>query len=428
MVAGASPRLFKIVRARQLTGAQASLLLLLSQQPRRFRSGPKMMVDRNRLVAEFKERYGRTPRLFSAPGRVNIIGEHTDYNEGFVLPMAIDRRTFVAAAPREDGVVRVTAVVVNDAIEFRIDETADLSAHKWAKYVAGVAWTLNGRGFALKGADMMIDSDVPIGGGLSSSAALEVATGKALVTIAGATIDPKELAQAGQQAEHDFVGAKVGIMDQLTATLGRQRHALLIDCRSLATTEISLANLNSAIIVCNTNVKHELAASAYNQRRAECERGVELLRERLPKIRALRDVSAAEFEKYENELPDPVRRRCRHVITENDRTLKAAEALERGDRERLGELMQASHESLRDDYQVSCRELDMMVEIASHREGVFGARMTGGGFGGCTINVVRESALEVFVDTVAKEYRAATQIDPDIYVVKADNGVREESI
>src|ERR1041385_6305936 len=167
-----------------------------------------MMVDLNRLIAGVSERYGSNPRLFSAPGRVNIIGEHTDYNEGFVLPMAIDRRTFVAAAPREDGVVRVTAVVVNDAIEFRIDETADLSAHKWAKYVAGVAWTLNGRGFALKGADMMIDSDVPIGGGLSSSAALEVATGKALVTIAGATIDPKKLAQAGQQAEHDFVGAK----------------------------------------------------------------------------------------------------------------------------------------------------------------------------------------------------------------------------
>jgi len=386
------------------------------------------MVNLNRLIAEFTERYGTKPRVFSAPGRVNIIGEHTDYNEGFVLPEAIDRRTYAAIAPRKDRVIRVASVALSDAAEFKIDEPSDLSAHQWAKYVAGVAWTLERGGFALRGADMMVDSDVPIGGGLSSSAALEVATGKALTTISEATIELKQLALAAQSAEQDFVGAKVGIMDQLAATLGRKDHALLIDCRSLETRQISLANLNGAMVVCNTNMKHELASSAYNQRRAECEQGVELLRERLPEIRALRDVSVADFEECENKLPEPVRRRCRHIVTENDRTLKAAEALERGDLEQLGELMRQSHKSLRDDYEVSCRELDLMVEIALSQDGVFGARMTGGGFGGCTINVVRETNVKSFTEAVAEEYRAATQITPDIYVVRAADGVCEESI
>jgi len=406
MVPGASARLFELVYAR--------------------RSSLKTMIDVNRLVVHFAELYGATPRVFSAPGRVNLIGEHTDYNDGFVLPMAIDRRTFVAIAPRADRTIRVASVPLNDAAEFEIDRAAGLSAHKWAQYVAGVAWTLQTRGIALRGADLLIDSNVPIGGGLSSSAALEVATGKALTTIADATIDAKELALASQKAEHEFVGARVGIMDQLAATCGREDHALLIDCRSLETKQISLANLKAAIVVCNTNVKHELASSAYNQRRAECEQGIDLLRTRLPKIRALRDVSVADFEMCESDLPEPIRRRCRHVITENDRTLKAAAALERGDRERLGELMRASHESLRDDYEVSCRELDLMVEIASRQGGVFGARMTGAGFGGCTINIVRGDNVHSFRRSVAKAYRDATQIQPDIYIVQAGDGAREE--
>lgn len=385
------------------------------------------MLNLNRQLADFTERYGARPRVFSAPGRVNIIGEHTDYNDGFVLPMAIDRRTFVAIAPRNDRIVRVASVIVNDATDFKLDQPQAFSLHTWAKYVAGVAWTLESRGSALRGADILIDSDVPIGGGLSSSAALEVATASALTAIAGATIEPGQLALAAQKAEHEFVGAQVGIMDQFAATFGRKDHALLIDCRSLETRQIPLRNLNAAIVVCNTNVKHQLASSAYNQRRAECEQGVELLRQCLPGIRALRDVSVADFETYENELPDPVRRRCRHIVTENDRTLRAAQALEHGDRELLGSLMRQSHESLRTDYEVSCRELDLMVEIASRQDGVFGARMTGGGFGGCTINIVRADELKSFIQTVAEEYRSATQIDPEIYVVKADDGAREDS-
>ena len=384
------------------------------------------MVDLDRLLTEFKKEYGTTPRLFSAPGRVNIIGEHTDYNDGFVLPMAINRRTYVAIAPRADTHLRIRSLVLNEAAEADLEPASSNKDQKWINYAAGVAWILKQRGVKLRGADIMIDSDVPIGGGLSSSAALEIAIGKAMTTIAEVEIAPVKLAQAAQEAEHKFAGAKVGIMDQLTATLGRKDHALLIDCRSLEVKPISLAKLNAAIVVCNTNVKHDLASSAYNERRAECERGVEILSKKLPHVRALRDVSVADFEKYENDLPEPIRRRCRHVITENDRTVKAAKALENGDREALGELMKQSHESLKNDYEVSSRELDLMVGIARRCDAVFGARMTGGGFGGCTINIVRSEAVEEFSGKIRKEYRLATQIDPDVYVVKADDGARAE--
>jgi galactokinase len=386
------------------------------------------MVELNRLAREFIKCFGSPPRIFSAPGRVNIIGEHTDYNEGFVLPMAIDRRTYVAIARRNDRRVRAKSLVLKNDGEFDLDDRSLGSERKWVRYVAGVAWTLIDRGLKLTGADLLIDSDVPIGGGLSSSAALEVATGKAMTTVADAEIGAVALALAAQQAETVFVGAKVGIMDQLTSVLGRKEHALLIDCRSLEATPISLGNLKATMVVCNTNVKHDLASSAYNERRAECERGVELLRQKLPNIRSLRDVTLDEFLKYESELPEPVRRRCRHVVTENDRTLKAAGALQSGDLERLGMLMNASHESLRSDYEVSSPELDAMVEIAWRHDTVFGARMTGAGFGGCTINVVRPDAVDDFSEFVRNEYRSATGIESEISVVTADEGAREEIV
>ena len=284
------------------------------------------MVDLNRLLTGFKDDYGATPRLFSAPGRVNIIGEHTDYNDGFVLPLAINRRTFVAITPRADTYLRISSLVLNDEAEVDLDHPSSSEKKKWINYAAGVAWILTQRGVKLRGADILIDSDVPIGGGLSSSAALEVAMGKALTAIAEVDVEPVKLALAAQEAEHKFAGAKVGIMDQLTATLGRRDHALLIDCRSLDVKQISLAKLNAAIVVCNTKVKHDLASSAYNERRAECERGVKILSKKLANVRALRDVSVSDFERYQNDLPEPIRRRCRHVVTENDRTLKAAKA------------------------------------------------------------------------------------------------------
>ena len=382
------------------------------------------MVDRIALANNFADVYGAQPKIFSAPGRVNLIGEHTDYNEGFVLPMAIDRRTYVAAAPGTDRRVRVHTLDLDDSAEFDLDQPTTEIEKRWLAYVAGTTWVLKRRQLDLCGADLMITSDVPIGGGLSSSAALEVSTGQALVTIAGTEIDPVALALAAQEAENVFVGARCGNMDQLTATLGQRDHALLIDCRSLQTKQIELSKLDVQIVVCNTNVKHELASSAYNQRRSECEQGVEILKKKLPSIKALRDVSIEDFMTHENDLPEPIRRRCRHVVTENERTLRAAAACARGDKTQMGKLMKESHESLRDDYEVSCLELDTMVELAWSHPAVFGSRMTGGGFGGCSVNLVAPQRVNDFTEFIADRYREATQINPDIFAVKADDGVR----
>ncbi|MBA2339690.1 MAG: galactokinase [Pyrinomonadaceae bacterium] len=274
----------------------------------------------------------------------------------------------------------------------------------------------------------MLQSDVPEGAGLSSSAALEISTGLALTALSGINIDRITLALAGQKAEHDYVGTKSGIMDQYTSALARKNHALLIDCRTLEAAHIPLDNSEIVIAICNSNVRHALASSEYNTRRAECERGVELLQQFLPNIKALRDVSVREFEEYEENLPEPVRRRCCHVVTENDRTLEAVEALRRSDFQRMGRLMFESHESLRADYEVSCAELDALVEIAGRIEGVFGARMTGGGFGGCTVNLVRRENLAQFREIVSREYRKRINLKADICVAEASDGAQEIEI
>ena len=386
------------------------------------------MFEANILKRDFQELYGEEARIWSAPGRVNLIGEHTDYNDGFVLPMAINRRTFVAAAARradDDRRVRVRSLNLEETAEFNLDQTGVAQHGSWINYVEGVARTLEARGVHLKGADLAIGSNVPIGGGLSSSAALEVAVGLALTEIAGVEIDKLQLALAGQQAEHLYVGINSGIMDQFVAALGRRGHALLIDCRALEAALIPLNIPGVAIVVCDTNVKHALASSEYNVRRAECERGVEILRQALPDIYALRDVSVADFQKYEMLLPEQIRSRCRHVITENARTLAAADALMNDNLAEMGRLMALSHNSLRDDYQVSSAELDLLVEIAWREKGTIGARMTGGGFGGCTVNLVEHEALEEFSMCISREYEKITNIEPTIYVVEADHGAHE---
>ena len=384
------------------------------------------MIDLVAFRKEFSERYGRTPRIFSAPGRVNIIGEHTDYNEGFVLPIAIDRRTYVACAPRADRRIRAHSRNLEDAAEIDISDGPPPGKHSWVHYVFGMARTLMQQKVAVSGADLLIESEVPIGSGLSSSAALEVSAGKALLALAETEIDSVKLALAAQQAEHEFVGTKCGIMDQLTAATAKKGHALLIDCRSLEGRQIPLPNHETTFVVCNTNVKHELASSAYNQRRSECESAVAILQKYLPSVRALRDVELTEFLKFMAEMPEPVRRRARHVITENTRTLCAAESLARNDLVTLGRLMKASHESLRCDYEVSSTELDVMVDLASSQNSVFGARMTGGGFGGCTINVMRRDVVEKFRNFITPKYQEITRIVPEIYIVASDDGVREE--
>ena len=383
------------------------------------------MVNVTNLVDQFERMFGAKPRLFSAPGRVNLIGEHTDYNEGFVLPIAINRRTCVAAALNDSGVVRVHSLELNKSGSFPLGQPRTAIEERWLRYVAGVIYELEKGGIEVAGADFMITSDVPIGAGLSSSAALEIAVGAALLALAGEHLDLVSLALAAQKAEHTYVGTLCGIMDQLTSAKAEKSHALLIDCRSL---EIKLIEANlpdTLIVICNTNVKHDLARSAYNDRRRECDEAVDILRKQLPTIQALRDVNPGDLKKYADELPDVLYRRAHHVVTENARTLEAAIALTDKDPEKLGRLMAASHESLRDDYEVSSAELDLMVALAGQCEGVFGARMTGGGFGGCTVNLVRQDEIDSFQTFITREYAARTGTQASLYIIQPDDGVKE---
>jgi len=383
------------------------------------------VVNIANLVDSFQRAYGKTPRIFSAPGRVNLIGEHTDYNEGFVLPVAIDRRTYVAAATNGSDTVQARSFDLNEAAAFALHEPNTSLSTRWLGYIAGVAFEVEKGGVRLSGSDIAISSDVPVGAGLSSSAALEISAGLAFLALNGARLDATSLALAAQKAEHTYVGTRCGIMDQLTVSVAQKSHALLIDCRSLEVKHINLNLPQAMIVICNTNVKHELASSAYNQRRHECEATVEILRKYLPAVRALRDVNVSDLKRHGKALPDVLYRRARHVVTENARTLEAAIALKNGDAEKMGKLMAASHVSLRDDYEVSSAELDLMVELAEKCEGVFGARMTGGGFGGCTVNLVHRDDVEAFTNFISNEYRARTAIQPDIYAVNPDDGVKE---
>jgi galactokinase len=383
------------------------------------------MVDLIDLADSFERRYGKSPRLFRAPGRVNLIGEHTDYNDGFVLPIAINQETVVAIAPRTDRALRVWSLNLDDSIELELDRLGPGRHGSWGDYVEGIASALLNRQAPLIGADIALKSSVTIGGGLSSSAALEMALGIALVSIANSSMDKLSLALAGQTAEHKHVGIQSGIMDQFTSVHAMRGHALLLDCRSLKAEHIPLGFQDYQIVVCDSRVRHTLASSEYNQRRRDCELGVQLLRSALPGIHALRDVTLSDLETHRSALPETVFRRCRHVISENARTLRAAEALAAGSVIEVGKLMSASHRSLRDDYEVSCGELDLLVECSQAQPGVLGARMTGGGFGGCTVNLVERQRIDSFQKAVAGEYRTQTQITAEIFAVEAEDGARE---
>ena len=386
------------------------------------------MVDLAKVRSSFAEISPVEPRLFSAPGRVNLIGEHTDYNDGFVLPTAANLRTWVAAGKRSDGLVAVHSMDLGESASFPLRQNlfnSQTATKRWLNYIEGVAKTLCDEGLKLSGADLVIASDVPIGAGLSSSAALEIATGYALAELGGLHLSRLKLAQCAQKAERVFVGTNSGLMDQLTASFATANHAMLIDCRSLQIRQIPLTLSDHAIVICDTRVKHALVSSAYNERRRECEHAVALLKQKQkPDIRALRDLEVDDLNLVE-ELPEPERRRARHVITENKRTLEAAESLLANDAKTLGELMVKSHQSLRDDFEVSCPELDMMFDLALRQEGVAGARMMGGGFGGCTINLVHRKKLRLFADRVTAGYQRATGLVPIIHVVQPDDGVRE---
>jgi len=355
---------------------------------------------------------------------VNLIGEHTDYNDGFVMPAALDFSTWVKISPLDKRRLQIFSENFNEEVEVDLDDQKLAARGHWSDYPIGVAVVLERAGHRLRGAKLQIRGDVPIGSGLSSSAAIEVSTACALAANSGLKIDARELALLCQRAENEFVGARVGIMDQFISLFGEAQKALLLDCRSLEFRLLPLPD-NVRLIICNTMVKHELASSAYNERRAQCEAGVNHLAKFLPNVTALRDVTIEQLEEYRGGLPDLVYRRCRHVITENARVLSAADALERGGLNQFGKLMAASHVSLRDDYEVSSDELDLMVEVTQEIEGVYGARMTGGGFGGCTVNLVHEENAEEFQGRVAASYEQVTKLEPEIYICTAANGAEE---
>ncbi|HKG79762.1 MAG TPA: galactokinase [Pyrinomonadaceae bacterium] len=363
-------------------------------------------------------------RNFRAPGRVNLIGEHTDYNDGFVMPAAIDLSTWVKISPLEQRKLQILSENFNEQIEIDLDDQSLARRGHWSDYPIGVAVMLERSGRRLHGARLQIRGEVPIGSGLSSSAAVEVATACALVANSGLTIDARDLALLCQKAENEFIGARVGIMDQFVSLFGQAQKALMLDCRSLEFELLPLPD-NIRLIICNTMVKHELASGAYNERRAQCEAGVKHLAKFVANVTALRDVTLEQLEQFGSDLPEVVYRRCRHVITENARVLAAAKALAQGALKEFGRLMAASHQSLRDDYEVSSEELDLMVELAQKLEGVYGARMTGGGFGGCTVNLVAVEHDEEFSKRVAESYEQVTKLKPEIFICSASDGAEE---
>ncbi len=385
-----------------------------------------------KLVSEtikvFKDRFGKgDPVVVKAPGRVNLIGEHTDYNDGFVFPVAIDKAAYICGKKTEGDFLRLYSMMYDEAVEYPLDGFKHDGKHGWANYILGVVKELRKMGHNLPGANIVNSCNVPLGSGLSSSAALEVAVSTFFEEVAGLEIQATEVAKLCQRAENEFVGVKCGIMDQFISRLGKKGTALFIDCRSLEYEHVPFDNPEIKVLICNTGVKRGLVDSEYNTRRSECEEGTSFFSRRLDKdVKALRDVTIKEFEQFESELPEKVRKRCRHVITENERVLRAKELLKSGDYAGFGKLLYDSHASLRDDYEVSCRELDMMVDILRKQDGVLGARMTGAGFGGCTVslfNVKDDKKQQSIIEDVARKYIKATGIASDIFFSLAESGV-----
>jgi galactokinase len=384
---------------------------------------PPSAVALRKLQALFAELYGGTARIYRAPGRVNLIGEHTDYNEGFVMPVALDLYTYVAAGPRPDRRLRVYSESLGEKVEIDLDAIRPGRTGHWSDYIRGVAGMLESSGYQLRGADLAVMSEVPLGSGLSSSAALEVSTALALLGSSDINVDRTAIAKLCQKAEHLYPETMCGIMDQFISCHGRAGHALMLDCRSLDFRLLPIPGY-VRLMVCNTMVRHEHASGGYNERRHQCEEGLRALREVVPGIQALRDITLDKLNQHRDCLSPIIYKRVRHVVTENDRVMTAATALEKGDLAMFGRLMAESHRSLRDDYEVSIAELDLMVELASGQPGVYGARMTGGGFGGCTINLVDTAHAEKVQQELERRYAAETGIKPAILICEASDGAR----
>ena len=374
------------------------------------------------VAAEFFKAYGRAPRwIAAAPGRVNVIGEHTDYNDGFVLPMAIERYAIMAAdAGATPGKISIFDTHFKETASVDISTSVTKGQPKWSNYVRGVLAGFQHRGVRIPALEVAFLSTVPLGGGLSSSAALEVCTATLMEAATGRGMDPVEKALLAQKAEHDFAGVPCGIMDQFISALGREGHLLLLDCRTHKTELVPMSDPTVELLIINTNVKHELSGGEYAERRAQCEEAARNLG-----VKSLRDVTASQLEQGKTRLAELVYRRARHVVGEIGRTVQAAEAIRRSDWIKAGELMYASHAALRDDYEVSCTELDVVVAIADRiglQGGIYGCRMTGGGFGGCCVALVKSDFAEAITKRIFTEYKEKTNIEPAIFASRPAAG------
>jgi galactokinase len=377
-------------------------------------------------IQEYRQTFGGEPDLVaSAPGRVNLIGEHTDYNEGFVLPAAVNKRIYAATSKRDDAKICIHSADYGVTVHTSIEDLKSPEQEFWVNYPKGVFFVLARAGHSLGGMNLCLKGDVPQSAGLSSSAALEVATAFAAKELFHLKVDPLSLAKLCQSAENEFVGVNCGIMDQFTAVHGKKGYALLLDCRSLEFQFVEFP-IGVSLVVCDTGVKRKLASSEYNKRREECQLGVKELSLVLPGIRALRDVKLSAFAEHENLLHFTIRKRCRHVIGENRRVLEAVADLRRNDLSDFGKLMYQSHLSLKNNYEVSCDELDAVVDIAAATEGVIGARMTGAGFGGSAVCLVAQESVEKLKSNLQQRYPRVTGLQPEVYVCETGDGARIE--
>jgi len=375
------------------------------------------MGVKDTVLQTFHDRFGNAPSLLSrAPGRVNLIGEHTDYNDGFVMPAAIDRAVFVAARPRTDTRVHLVSADFDSEVTFSLDQLDDPDLPAWSKYPRGALWWLIEQNVDVPGMDAVISGDIPLGSGLSSSAAVELAVIELGLALAGAKMSQVEKALGGVTVEHDFIGMPCGVMDQMASAMGIAQHALLIDCRSLKTSRIPVPKGVSIVIM--FTAKHRgLVDSEYALRREQCESAAEMLG-----VQALRDATMAQLEAAKAKLGDVLYRRARHIISENDRVQTMVAALRDDDLTAVGQALRASHASLRDDYEVSCKELDVISDLANAQPGCYGARMTGAGFGGSAVALVQDDAVEAFVEAVGPAYTRQTGLTPSIYVTQAADG------
>jgi galactokinase len=385
------------------------------------------MIALEPLVRRHAERFGVAERAFQAPGRVNLIGEHTDYTGGLVMPAAIDFNTVAVVGPAKDGRSVIRSVDFKKEFEFDASALPQKPRHDWTDYPAGVLWSLRQSGVVAPQFTMTLQGDVPLGAGLSSSASIEVAVALAVLVLAGKSMAMTDVALACKKAENGFVGAQSGIMDQYIACCGVKDHALVIDTRNLGSRSVPLPS-DVRLVICNSMVKHSHAGGEYNERRAEVDEGSRALRAANPAIHELRDATLEDLERARGAMSENAFRRCRHIITENARVEEAATALAAGDMKCMGELMAEAHASYRDDFAASCLEVDLLVELAREQPGVIGARLTGGGFGGCTVNLVEAGRAEAFRKAIHAAYLERASIDAEIYLCQAAGGASELAI